>query len=318
MLADKPDSAREVDIMHVIVAGAGAVGSHYASLMQLGGMHVSLLARGAHFQAMRESGLRHVSMGEEQIVAVDAYDNPSCLQQADIVLFSCKMTGLASLLHEAKPHIQEHALLISLQNGVQAPALLANVFPDQAIAAGIAFIGARLQAPGHVIHSAAGRLSFGPWRTGPGGPMLSEFVQALSHCGIGVRLVDDIRQSLWRKMLWNCGFNAITALTCRFAADIAEHDDYCGLAVTAMDEVLPVAEAHDVKMTKKDVEQAVKDTLNCGPVKTSMWQDLEQNRPTEIDHLNGFIASEALRIGLDTPVNAMLATLMHARQKNGN
>jgi len=304
--------------MHVTVAGAGAVGSHYASLMQLGGMQVSLLARGAHFRAMKESGLRHVSMEKEQTVAVDAHDNPSCLRQADIVLFSCKMTGLANLLADARPHIRDHALLISLQNGVEAPSLLSDFFPDHAIAAGIAFIGARIEEPGYVIHSAAGRLCFGPWREGPGGQMLPEFVQALTHCGIGVRLVDDIRQQLWRKMLWNCGFNAITALTCRFAADIAEHNDCCRLATAAMNEMLPVAAAHGVILERKDIEQAIKDTLSCGPVKTSMWQDLEQGRPTEIAHLNGFIGSEAARLGQEAPVNSMLTTLMRARQGSGN
>lgn len=115
---------------------------------------------------------------------------------------------------------------------------------------------------------------------------------------------------LWRKLLWNCGFNAITAITRRFAGEVAMDVDMRAVAQQAMQETLELAIAKGVAITPDDVAKHMAITATMGPVKTSMWQDIEAGRPLEIDYINGYVAGEAERLGLTAPVNRLLAVLV--------
>jgi len=143
------------------MAGAGAVGCHYGSLLQQAGYDLCFLSRGVHLNAMRDTGLTHVSGDERHILSVSADGNPSILEGCDIVILTCKMTDIGMMLESMAPYIGESTLLITLQNGIEAPDMAAARFPEYAIGAGTAFIGSRIEKPGVVIHSAAGGVRLG-------------------------------------------------------------------------------------------------------------------------------------------------------------
>lgn len=268
--------------MKIGFAGAGAVGCHYGSKLAQAGVDVVLLARGAHLQAMQRDGLLHESAGETLRVRLCATADAGALAGCDVVFFSCKMTGLALLGRQLHGMLSPDAMLVSLQNGVQAPDLLAAVFAENPIVAGTAFIGARLEAPGHVIHSAAGGMRLGWWRRGLD-TGLEPLMAVLEQAGVAARVEVDPLAMLWRKLLWNCGFNAITAITRRFAGEVAMDVDMRAVAQQAMQETLDLALAKGVAITSDDVAKHMAITATMGPVKTSMWQDIEAGRPLEID-----------------------------------
>jgi len=303
--------------MRIGVAGAGAVGCHYASLLTQAGNSVVCLARGAHLQAMRERGLLHVSQGRELRVTLVAEDNPAALADADIVLLTCKMTALSSLLGAVRRHLKPGALVVTVQNGVQAPAMAAEALPEHAIAAASAFIGVRVERPGVVVHTAAGGFQAGMYASRGQGAMarLNALLQLMRHAGVEARRQDDVARMLWRKMLWNCGFNALTALTCRYAREIALDSGTREIAHIAMRETLEVARNMGIALAEADIEQHLRVSGKMGPVKTSMWQDIEAGRPTEVDHMNGYVARRATELGLDAPVNRMLTAMVHAREQ---
>jgi len=303
--------------MRIGIAGAGAVGCHYGSLLLRAGYDVCFLARGAHLKAMRDAGLTHVSDGKHYTQSVQADDNPSILEGSDIVVLTCKMTDIERTLKSVAAYLGENALLVTLQNGVEAPDIAAAVFPENTIAAGTAFIGARIEAPGIVIHSAAGGVRLGLWRHGKGEERFHPLIQAFMDAGVPVREEPDVRLMLWRKLLWNCGFNAITAITHRFARDVAADDKTLEIVREAMEETVALARAEDIGIGEDDVNKHIRTTLEMGPVKTSMWQDIERKKQTEVDYINGFVTRKAEETGLDAPVNRMLTTLVHAIQ-NGN
>jgi 2-dehydropantoate 2-reductase len=266
---------------------------------------------------MQVNGLRHVSMEREKMLSVNAGNSPSLLEDAEVILMACKMTDLAPMLEEIRGHVPEQALLVTMENGLQAPDMVAEAFPGNAVVAGIAFIGVRLEAPGVVVHSAAGDVRLGPWREGAGMQCLKPLLAALKESGVPVHEEADMRLVMWRKMVWNCGFNAITALTRRYARDIAADAGTQTIAREAMHEVVRVAQAEGVALSDKDAEQNIAATLSAGEVKTSMWQDIERGRPTEIDALNGYVAELSERHDLQAPVNRMLSTLVRALEGRG-
>jgi 2-dehydropantoate 2-reductase len=302
-------------IMKVAIAGAGAVGCHYGSLLQQTGCDVVFLARGPHLQAMQTTGLKHTSLDWQRELSVRADDDPSVVADAHAVLITCKTTGLDEMCRQLVNNLPANALLVTLQNGVQAPDMVAKYFPDHSIVAGSAFIGARIEAPGHVVHSAAGHIRLGLWQNNNDPDIESTLESLLSYfqqAGVDARRVVDAKQLLWNKMLWNCGFNAITALTCRYARDIANEEATAELALAAMQEAVLLADAMGVSLPEHAAEKQLAISKKLGLVKTSMWQDIEQARPTEIDAMNGYISATADELGHKAPANRMLATLIRA------
>ena len=297
--------------MRIGIAGAGAVGSHYGSLLQRAGYNVRFLARGAHLKAMRDIGLRHISGDEQHDLSVLADDNPSILEGSDIIILTCKMADLEMLLKSIAPYLGGETLLLTLQNGVEAPDVASTAYPGHAIAAGTAFIGARIEKPGVVIHSAAGGVRLGLWRHGKGEGNFHPLIQALTQANIPTREEMDVRLMLWRKLLWNCGFNAITAITRRFAKDIAANEETLEIVRTAMAETVAVAKVEGIGIGKEDIHKHIQTTLEMGPVKTSMWQDIDRGKRTEVDYINGFVDKRAGALGIDAPVNRILTCLLH-------
>jgi 2-dehydropantoate 2-reductase len=302
--------------MKIGVAGAGAVGCHYASMLHQAGYEVSLLARGAHLAAMLADGLKHESMGRLTTVHMPASDDAAILADCDVVLITTKTTALAAILSQIRPQIGDRTLLVTLQNGVRAPEIVAEALPGHPLAAASAFIGVRIEAPGYVIHSAAGHIRLAVW-SGEAAEPLQQLVEALKRAGVDTAILDDARGMLWIKMLWNCGFNAITALTRRHARDIAADADIARWVEAAMRESVAVARAEGVALATDVVEKYLQVSRGMGEVKTSMWQDLEHGRPTEIADMNGHIVELAARHDLPVPVNALLTSLIRAAEGSG-
>ena len=299
--------------MKIGVAGAGAVGCHYASKLSQAGTPVALLARGAHLRALQADGLKHESMGKVTTVHMPASDDAAILAECDIVLIGAKNTTLPEILAQIAPHLAKGALIVTLENGVRAPEIVQKALPGHPIAAGSAFIGVRIEQPGHIIHSAAGHIRFAPWTADAAVP-LSALVEAFERAGVDAASEPDARTMLWTKMLWNCGFNAITALTRRYARDIAADPDTAHWVEAAMLETAKVARAEGAALAADAVRKYLVGSRGMGEVKTSMWQDIEHGRPTEIDDMNGHVAELAESHGLAAPVNAILASLIRAAE----
>ena len=302
--------------MHIGFAGAGAVGCHYAGKLVQQGVQVSLLARGAHLRALQQHGLYHESEGRLRQLSVRADEDPAVLADCDVIVLSSKMTGLAALLESLQSALSAPPLLVTLQNGVQAPDMVARAFPDVPLLAGTAFIGVRIERPGHVLHTAAGGIRLAVWRkvsADDAHALLEVFRQA----GVPARFDADACTLLWRKMLWNCGFNAITAITRRYARDMAAGVETLPLVTAAMQEAMAVGQCCGAAVSEQDICNHIDVTLAMGPVKTSMWQDIESGAASEIDYINGYIVRKAEELGLAAPVNTMLTALMHAIEGQG-
>ncbi|OIO73496.1 MAG: oxidoreductase [Zetaproteobacteria bacterium CG1_02_53_45] len=298
--------------MKVGFAGAGAVGCHYGSKLKQAGYDVCLLARGAHLAALQGQGLLHESDGKQTRVQIKASSDVGALADCQVIVLSCKMTGLDAMLAALAPVVNAQMLLVTLQNGVEAPDRVAQAFPSTAVVAGSAFIGARLEQPGYLIHSAAGGMRLGHWQQGAGEHLLTPLLAAFNAAHVPASEDDNAAAMVWRKLLWNCGFNAITALTRRFAKDMAAGEETLAVVRQAMAETVAVAQKLGIAIAEQDIDKHIQVTLQMGPVKTSMWQDMEAGHPTEVDFLNGYVAQMGEKLGVASQTNRLLTTLVHA------
>ncbi len=296
--------------MRVAIAGAGAIGCHYGAQLLRAGVEVRFLARGRQLAALQQHGLTQFSAGQQRHFTVTASGDPATLADSAIWLICCKTTALPDLCRQIAPHVAPDAVLITLQNGLTAGDIVAGEFPRHTVMVGSAFIGARIDRPGEVIHSAAGHLRIADWQ-GRGSDIIAPLLAHWQQAGTDAKLVDDGRLMLWRKMVWNCGFNAITAIVRRYARDIATDPELARIASAAMDELIAVAQAEGVALTEEDGRRNMAITRTMEPVKTSAWQDIERGRPTEIDDLNGEVVRRAERHNIEAPVNRTLTALIH-------
>lgn len=288
------------------------MGCHYGSRLQQAGNSVRFLARGTHLNALQQHGLLHESEGSSVRLHVEAIDHCADIADADVLILCCKMTALMPMFESLSGKIGAETLLVTLQNGVEAVDWVTTKFPNHAIAAGTAFIGARLEAPGHVIHSAAGSIRLGLWQSGAGDRLLPELIAQFKAGGVPARREAEPALMLWRKLLWNTGFNAITAIHRCFASQICEQPEMLAIARSAMGETVAVAQAEGIKLGEDDIQGHIDVTLSMGPVKTSMWQDIEAGHATEVEYLNGLVVRQGELHGIATPVNRMLVAQVHA------
>jgi len=300
------------------IAGAGAVGCFYGAMLQQGGMDTVYLTRGEHLKALQTQGLTVVSFGTSKQLNVVASDDAASLSDCDVILLACKTTGLETMCEQLKHVVSQNCVLLTMQNGVEAPEVVERYFPKNAVIAASAFIGVRIERPGVINHSAAGHIRLGRYENKNKGAkqVLDDLIQAWMKSGVDAAEPEDVHVMLWHKMMWNCGFNAITALTRRYAKDIASEPDTARWVSDAMLETRNVAKAMGVELPQEVIEQHIALTLKAGEVKTSMWQDMEQVRPTEIAAMNGYVVKQAKTLGLETPVNDLLTSLIRAADGN--
>ncbi len=298
------------------VAGAGAVGGHYAARLASAGVSIRLLARGAHLAHLQQRGLVYEPReGGRRLLRLPASDDPAFLADCAIWLLAAKTKVLPALLDALAPYAKGK-VVITLQNGVSAPELAARAFPESVIVAGSAFVGAWMPAPGCVRHTAAGGLHFARVRGDPAGK-LAWLAGRLAAARVEAGIECDWRAMLWRKMVWNCGFNALTALLDMQAHEVARDAHASQVARRAMEETVQVARALGVRLPQALPEAMLARTRKLEGVRTSMWQDLARGRKTEIEDMNGQVARLAKAQGLDAPVNETLADLVRAREERG-
>ena len=296
------------------IAGAGAVGGHYAARLARAGVSVRLLARGAHLAHLRQRGLVYEPReGGREVWRLPASDDPAFLADCAIWLLAAKTKDLPALLASLAPFARGR-VAITLQNGVSAPELACEAFPGAVIVAGSAFVGAWMPAPGCVRHTAAGGLHFARVRGDPAG-RLGWLAGRLAAARVETGIETDWRAMLWRKMVWNCGFNALTALLDMQAHEVARDAHASEVARRAMAETVQAARALGVRLPGGLPEAMLARTRMLEGVRTSMWQDLGRGRATEVDDMNGAVVRAARAHGLDAPVNETLLRLVHARER---
>ncbi len=310
------DSAKSPPPLHkVAVMGAGAVGSFYGAMLARAGHRVTLIGRPAHVQAIQRDGLQ-LEMGRQlHTVRVEASSDPSAVAGADLVLCCVKSGDTEDAARQMAPHLGPATLLMSLQNGVGNAETLARLLPCRVIPA-VVYVAVALGGPGRVCHFGRGDLAIGAMPGGtqssvPEWPTLQALVDFFAGAQVPVRIVPDVAVELWAKLLVNCAYNAISGLAQMPYARLAEQADIRALQDDVVREVIAVAAASGLTLPLDASLDAVRRIAVGMPQQlSSTAQDMARRKPSEIDHLNGYIARRGRELGVPTPVNRTLYALV--------
>ncbi|PXW28481.1 ketopantoate reductase family protein [Paraburkholderia caballeronis] len=289
--------------MKVAVMGAGAVGCYYGGMLARAGHDVVLIGRPQHVDAIRRNGLHLELQGDDCHVRVEASTGAAAVAGAQLVLFCVKSTDTDSAAAALKPHLAPDALVLSLQNGVDNAERLRAALP-QAVAATVVYVAAEMAGPGHVRHHGRGELVIEPSNA-------SETVAAaLIEAGVPTEISANVRGALWTKLILNCAYNALSAISQLPYGKLVQVEGATASMRDVVAECVAVAHADGVTLPG-DVDAAVKRIAETMPGQfSSTAQDLARGKRSEIDHLNGYVARRGETLGVPTPANRMLHTLV--------
>jgi 2-dehydropantoate 2-reductase len=290
--------------MKIAVMGAGAIGGYLGARLAAAGAAVTFIARGRHLAAIREAGLAVSSpLGDVCVHPAAATDEPKTIGAVDVVLLATKLYDVEAAVSAIAPLIGDATAIVCLQNGVDAPDLVAARYGPAHVLGAVVMINGEIVAPGAIRHNALNRLTVGELDGRPS-ERLARFVALANAAGIETSESADIRLEIWRKFLLLAPMAAVSAMTRVPLARIRERDETWRLAERAMREVAAVAPTVGVALTEDDVQRTLA-TVQSMPAtwKASLTVDLEHGRRLEIDWLSGAVHRLGRRAGIPTPVH---------------
>lgn len=293
--------------MTIVIYGAGAVGSLFGARFAAAGHRVLLIGRPDHVAAIRERGL-HVEGVGAGTFACDAATELPAGTAARLVVLGVKTFDLASAARDVGRRLAPAPVLLP-QNGLRvepgvAAALASAGWPDARarLVRAVHTVPATLVAPGVVRAAGAGEVVLPvPADAGPSGDGARAFAQLFRDAGFSVRIVDSIEREVWRKAIVNAAINPVTAVhrvpNGALAAPPLREEAHA-LLVEAHAVAAAVGAAGPLAESEADLERVVRGTAEN---RSSMLQDLDRGRPTEIDAISGAILDLAIARGVDVP-----------------
>jgi len=292
--------------MNIAVMGAGAVGCYYGAMLARAGHEVVLIGRAQHVQAIEHDGLRlETQQFDEHIgpVHLSASVDPAAVSGAQLVLFCVKSPDTESAGAAIGPHLAADTLVLTLQNGVDNAERLRGAI-TQEVAAAVVYVATEMAGPGHVRHHGRGELVIEP------STQSAIIAQTFAAASIPTEISANVRGALWAKLILNCAYNALSAISQlpygRLVASV-------GVQASIRDvvtECIAVARADGVSLPA-DIGLAVNRIAKTMPGQySSTAQDLARGKHSEIDHLNGYIVRRGAALGVATPANRLLHTLV--------
>ena len=299
--------------MKLVMMGSGGVGGYYGARLQQAGHDVSFVARGAHAEAMRKSGLRIRSeLGDAQL-RVKVVEEPAEAGACDLIVVAVKLWDTESAARAVAR--VPGAAVVSLQNGVDKDDVLAAAVGRERVLGGITHIGAVIAEPGLIAHTGKlQRVTLGEL-DGSQTPRLQAAVEAFRSAGVEAVASDDIRRATWEKFVFLTALSGMTALTRKPIGDIRAHPATRAMLLDALRETAQVARAEGARIDDSfpDRQMQMVDGLPGGML-ASMAQDLLRGRRLELPWLSGAVVRRAEKHGLAVPVHRAIyaGLVLHA------
>jgi len=297
----------------ILVYGAGGVGSFYGALLARGGHDVHFVARGPQLEAIRQRGLRIISLtlGEVLVPSLAATRLAAEASGVDLALVCVKAHQTAAILDDLATVVGPDTLVLALQNGVEADEFLAARFGTHRVPTAVVYVGSTVVEPGVVSHVANGLILLGAARSFDF-RRLDALQQALSVTGLPVRVADDIRAEQWRKLIWNASFNPVSALVEQTPGDLLATPPLRALVTGLMREVIAVAQAQGIELNESEIDEQIGWTQANPAIRTSMEVDRQRGRALETEALVGVVVRRGRDFGVPTPLSDQIYAQLKA------
>jgi 2-dehydropantoate 2-reductase len=301
----------------IAVVGAGAVGGYFGGMLARAGADVTMIGRQQFADAVNTNGLFLDTLQFQESVRVKAVTEIGAVSGADIVLFCVKTTDNAATARSLVPVLAPDAIVVSMQNGVDNVEQIREAANLEVVPA-VVYVAAFVPEPGKVKHGGRGDLS-----TGPRSDKTERLAETFSRAGVTCRITENIVGEMWTKLAWNCALNAISALGRVTYGKIGTNGDARKVVKSLVEEILAVAKAANIELPGySDLDAAMAGALRIAEQLPSAYsstaQDLIRGKRTEIDSLNGYISRRGAELGVPTPVNHALYTLVRFAETSGS
>lgn len=300
--------------MRVAVIGLGAIGCLLAAYLKRAGCDVTGVASGPTGFAIKERGISLAFAGTMISASIEVVADPGELGPLDLIIMCTKMFDLEAAVSSFTTDTPRSVPILTIQNGVDAPDIIAQKVGSSRTLIGSAYTFAKLSAPGRVsLSGKTPRFLIGEY-TGTQSNRVHAIREMFIAAGLGAPAAADARTELWQKFAFVTAMAGITAASGRSLGEVREDGRARELFVRAVEEVREVAYAAAISLPETLVAWAVEIVRTSPPHATSsLATDLKAGRRSENDWLSGTVVRIGRSLGIDTPIHLAFHALIALR-----
>ena len=290
-------------IEKVAIIGAGALGAAYGSILyEMDPRGVCFIASGARHDKLKRDGV--VVNGKPYGIAVMS---PEEATPADLLIVAVKHHHLDQAIGEMKKAVGPATTILSVMNGIDSEERIGAVYGKDKVVYGLTLGIDAVREGNSVNYKNQGRIFFGEAKNPEMTDRVRRIKELFDRAGIAYVIPPDMIRSLWFKYMVNVGVNQTSAVLRANYGTLKTSPEARDLMDSAMREVIAIARAMQVDLSEKDIEEWYKVLEGLNPAgKTSMFQDVEAGRKTEVEMFAGTVIELGKRCGVATPVNQRL------------
>ena len=302
--------------MKTAIIGPGAMGSLFGSLLTRAGKEVWLVGnREEQVERISSVGLTLEEKGKTQIVPMNATPDVTSVGKADLVVFFVKTYDIEEAVSDALVLEKEDTIFLTLQNGLGNEEAICDKVNPKKVMLGITGHGATLLESGHIRHAGWGKTFVGELDHRITDRAL-RIAQTFCEAGIETEVSSNIHDRVWGKLLINVGINALTALTGFKNGQLVDYPETVRLMEKLVSEAAEVAKRKGAQVEGDPIEKVKKAAEATRENRSSMGQDFDHRRKTEIDAINGAVVREAQVLGIRVPFNQAVTDLVKAIEQS--
>ena len=295
--------------------GLGGAGGYFGGLLVEAGKDVTFVARGDHYRTIREKGLTvRCVRGDFHIEKPELIDSIRKIEDPELVLIFVKTYHTMQVTRELSTVVSDRTAIVTFQTGLENDHQIKQIIPANMVYPGFAFINSSKPEPG-LIEQISGpcTLTFGDRSKTPN-EVLNKVELLLKEGGIDATLSDDIERDMWVKLVWIATFSGMTSIYRSRVGPILNNKEGCRIFTQCLDEAFAIADAMEISIpdeTRKKIYGKIKYYKSEGAnAKTSLLLDIENNRRTEIETLQGSLVRYARETGVAAPIMNLIYNII--------
>jgi 2-dehydropantoate 2-reductase len=310
----REEASQLIPIRKITILGAGAMGAAYAAIFSdAEDFTVCFVAEGKRHETLKRDGV----MVNDKHYYVPVVRPDAAAAPADLILVALKHHDLAGALQQINGFVGDRTVILSVMNGLQSEEMIGAVYGMEKLVYAIAVGIDAVREGNRFTYANRGRIVFGPTPQ-THGDRVERLGEALTRAGIPNQVPDDIRRAMWWKFMINVGINQASAVLRATYRLFQESPDAKALMEMLMAEVVALAPKAGVDLSDRDMQEWNRVLAGLGPQgKTSMLQDIEAGRKTEVEIFAGKVVALGERYQVPTPVNAAVLHMIKVIEKRG-
>jgi len=301
--------------MRIAVMGSGSIGGYFGGMLALGGNDVTLIARGDNLKAIRKSGMKIITDSGESVALCPAEEDTAKIGLVDLILLTVKTYHNSQAVPMLLPMVGKDTIVMCLQNGIDSYKLAADSVGYEKVMPGAAYIEAGLIEPGVVRQNGdVVRIEFGE-----DDGTYSERGKLVQHVftqsGINAEFTQYIHKTLWTKFLFIATMAGVTSLARESMAELMIRPEWSAVVQSCMREIESVGLACEIDLSSLVVEDTI-DYINKNlkDMHASMYTDLQEGRPLELESLTGAVVRCGISSHTPTPINSLIYAMLKPYQ----